>query len=385
LEPLALVFDTHWTDGLRYRTHRIPQVAGTTEADMLTTALESQFRALKPNASGWLVFIGHGTLSEDLDNGIELWNLTRLRVSDLQEIFDLAPPESRLRFLFTQCYSGAFARLAREGTHRCGFLAEAADQESEGCSAAVEKRDYEDYSTYFFAALTGHPRNHAGLNGLLDRNADGLVSPLEAHFHVLATAYSSDIPRSTSETLLLEWQPWYLPIVLGIEPEPDNEYTTMAHNLMVGIGIDPGGDPEAVAGQRLVQLNDERNLLTVDHEALRKRIETLQAELRTPLLRRWPEAGSPTTREYTRFLKEDLAQAQAFIQSHPKYAELKQLQGQLWQQVDQLLDLERRKTRLEKIGHMLRLGRAKAALEAFGPAQLVERYRTLRECESAPF
>jgi len=384
-EPLALVFDTLWTDGLRYRSHKIPNVTGTTKADALLTALETEFRSLMPDDSGWLLYIGHGSFSKDLDNGIELWDRTRLKVSDLQSLFDLAPPKSRMRFLFTQCYAGAYAQLVKVGANRCGFLAEAAERESEGCSAAVEQTDYEDYSTYFFAALTGHPRNHAGLDGLLDRNSDGLVSPLEAHFHVLSTAYSSDIPRSTSETLLLEWQPWYLPIVLGIEPEPTNEYTAMAHDLMIRLGIDPSKSPETLAGQRLNQLTGELKQLTADHEALRKQIETLQTELRTTFLRRWPEAGSPSTREYARFLKEDLAAAQKYVETQPKYEELKRLQERLWQQVDQRLDLDRRKTQIEKVGHLLRLGRTKAALEAFGPEQLTEHYRELRECESAPF
>ena len=52
----------------------------------------------------------------------------------------------------------AFAELARPGSNHCGFLAESADREAEGCSAAIEARDFKDYSTHFFAALAGHGR-----------------------------------------------------------------------------------------------------------------------------------------------------------------------------------------------------------------------------------
>ena len=116
LQPLADVFDNYWSNGLSYRSHRIPEVAGTTEADALVSALDREFRTLKPDANSWLLFIGHGTYSGDLDNGLELWNQTRLRVSDLQNLLDLAPPQTHLRFVFTQCYSGAFAKLATAGT-----------------------------------------------------------------------------------------------------------------------------------------------------------------------------------------------------------------------------------------------------------------------------
>ena len=383
--PLARVFDSYWTNGLSYRSHRIPGVAGTTEAESLAAALGDGLGALRPDAGGWFLFIGHGTRSEDLDNSIELWNRSRLRVSDVQRLFDLAPPEARLRFLFTQCYSGAFARLAAPGTNRCGFLAESADDESEGCSAAVEKRDYEDYSTYFFAALTGLPRNHAGLDGLIDRNADGVVTPLEAHFHVLSSAYSADIPRSTSESLLMQWQPWYLPLAAGLMPSPDNEYSEMARELMRRVGINPEAAPEQGLEAELRKIKDEMDNLRTERERLQQEIGAIETGLTRRLVDRWPDAGSPYTFGFKRFLEQDLAEAQAFISAQPEYFRLSSLQKQLWDQVDQDLDQQRRFARLKKIEHLLRLARQKGALAAFGPEALKAHYSALRECESAPF
>ena len=211
------------------------------------------------------------------------------------------------------------------------------------------------------------------------------MTPLEAHFHVLATAYSADIPRSTSEVLLMQWQPWYLPLVLSIEPEPENEYRAMARELMARVAIDPAGDPATEIERRLLQLDEEQKRLASEQEELRVKIQALQAEVARPVLIRWPEAGAPYTAGFVRFLAEDLTEALALIEAQPGYSRLTHQRDELWQRLDQMLDLERRKTRLEKIDHLLQLARVLAILEGIGPKEVVERYRALRECESAPF
>ncbi|MEA3276900.1 MAG: hypothetical protein U9Q81_16765 [Pseudomonadota bacterium] len=385
LQPLARVFNSYWRNGLRFRNHRIPAVVGTTAADRLTDALGADFRALHPGDRGWLLFIGHGTYHEDLDNRLELWNDTELGVGELQALLDEAPQQSRLRFLFTQCYSGAFAELATPGSNRCGFMAAAADEVSEGCSPAIEKRDYEDYSTYFFAALTGRPRDGAGLDGRPDWNTDGRVTPLEAHFHVLATAFSADIPRATSEVLLMQWQPGNLTDLLAHVDESENEYTGLALQMMRSSGIDPGRSAGEEMYRRQSRLQEQWERLEQSQERLREEIVSLQQGLQQQVLGRWPAAGAPYTLDYTRFLAEDLGHAQAFIEAHSDYPQLRQRQELHWQQDDLALQIRRAKNQLRKIGHLLRLGRLKAALERDGPEDLVERYRALRECESAPF
>ena len=304
---------------------------------------------------------------------------------ELKALLDQAPRQSRLRFLFTQCYSGAFADLAKPGRDRCGFLAEAADQESEGCSAAIEREDYEDYSTYFFAALSGRPRNGAGLNGMPDRDADGRVTPLEAHFHVLATAFNDDIPRATSEVLLLQWQPWNLPSLLEGVADEENEYTALARELMRKAGIDPAPDPQPEIDRRQLRMKAQGEHLEQDQKQLQKEIILLQENLKSGLLRRWPHAGSAYTLDFKRFLEQELSAAQAFIQAHRDYPELQRLQERYWRQDDQALQLRRARTQLEKIAHLLRLAQLKSALERHGPDDLREHYGAMRECESAPF
>jgi len=385
LQPLALVFDSSWSNGLEFRNHRIPSVAGSTEKRHLVSTLGAQFRALRPGDEGWLLFLGHGAFHKDLNNGLELWKDTELKVSELGELMDQAPRKSQIRFLLAQCYSGAFAKLAAPGSNRCGFMAAPATHVSEGCSPAVEKKDYEDYSTFFFAALTGLPRDGSGLDGRPDWDSDGRVTPLEAHFHVLGTAFSADIPRSTSEALLMEWKTEEALDLLADTPENRNEYTELARALMRDIGIDPDAAPGQAMYRRQRRLETQWEQLEQAQQGLNLEIASLQEGIRTELLRRWPRAASPYTLGFKRFLAHDLAAAQAFIEAHPDYPALVRKQARFWTQDEQALLLRREQNQLNKIAHLLRLGKLKTAMIQDGPKELQERYQTLRECESAPF
>jgi hypothetical protein len=385
LQPLARVFNSYLSNGERYRNHRIPNVEGTTEASHLLEALAVHFRSLTPEDEGWLIFNGHGSYSKDLNNTIQLWNNTSLNVESLLRLLNQAPKVNRIRFLFTQCYAGAFARLAISEANRCGFVAEAADQEAEGCSSAIDASNYEDYSTHFFAALRGHPRNGKHLDINADFNGDDHISPLEAHYYTLVKANSSDIPRATSEVLLEKWRPWYRTALFMLVGEPDNVYSKLAHRLMERRGIDSASAPETEIRRRRHRLKSQRQIHKQNQQKIKQELDPLREAIKTQVLRRWPRAHFGYTLNFKRFLEEDLNNAQAFIIEHPDYAALKAKQLRYWELVDQLLENKRALTVLEKIEHLLYLAQAKAALEKYGPDDLYARYQTLIRCEAAPF
>lgn len=385
MQPLARVMDTHWSNGDSYRNHRIPKVEGSTEAEHLSADLVSAFQRLGEYDQGWLIFNGHGKQHKDFNNSIELWNRTWLYADELEALVNLAPARTRLRFLFTQCYAGAFTRLAVQGSERCGFVAEAADRQAEGCSAAIDTASFQDYSTHYFAALAGKNRDGRSLANDPDRDGDGRVSPLEAHYYTLLTADSSDIPRATSEALLEQWRPWYLPILLPVFDAEQNRYAALAQELMQAVGIVPGGDVEREIRLRRAQLETQRQSYEQSRGDLAQAIGDIRPWMENEVLRRWPRAAYPYTLNFQRFLEEDLEKAQTFILRHPEYQNLKGLQDTYWAQDEQLLDNERALTRLEKIEHLLQLSRVLATLRAIGPTELEQRFEQLLGCESEPF
>jgi hypothetical protein len=70
-----------------------------------------------------------------------------------------------------------------------------------GCTPAVDERDYKDFSTYFFAALTGKDRVGRPVLGA-DANGDGKVGMDEAFCHTLVNNATVDIPVCTSDVFL---------------------------------------------------------------------------------------------------------------------------------------------------------------------------------------
>jgi hypothetical protein len=396
LQPLARVFGGYDTNGDRYYSNRIPGVLGGTEATELGTRLEKDFAELKPGDRALLIYNGHGLQDEkdSAENTLRLWNDTKLSVRDLDRIMSRIDPSVPVRFMFTQCYSGGFARLmhpqARDTlalgeANRCGFFAESEDRESEGCSASIDVGDYRDYSTYFFAALNGRTRTGEAIGVNPDRNGDNVVSLLEAHWFALSQAHNADLPRSTSEVFLERWQPWYLRWI-DTGAEPDNVYGRMAREVAEKSGLPESG--AALIGEmrtRRQALAEKMRELEKEGETLGEEIKKLQQEIRKDVGLRWPEALSPYTLNFVQFLKKDLEAAQDFILSHPRYPDLVARQDRRTAlEISEMSNLDRDITQLDKILRLRQLARLQSQFERHANEQERGWYKRLRSCEEQP-
>ena len=291
-------------------------------------------------------------------------------------------PEVRVRFVFTQCYSGAFSRLARAGANRCGFLAEAEDRPAEGCSASVDLGDYQDYSTFFLAALAGTDRQGNPLGADPDRDGDGEVTLREAHLYTLLASGSSDLPRSTSEAYLEEWLPWYLRWAKWLgKKAAANEYAGLFHELAEQAGLDASTDLMFELQTRGRRLGLERRRLERQQEELSTAIPALREAVEYEVLEHWPEARHAYTANYRRFLEQDLAEAQHHILTHEHYGALAAKQNKYWELEQTLIENERAITRLERIQRLAHLARVRALFEDFATTDQKRYYQRLLACE----
>lgn len=387
LQPLARVMGYGIENGERYRDHAIPGVAGSTSAGTLGPALGAALRRMRPGERFLLVFNGHGSRepSAPSDNAIWLWNQTSMTVDELARVLDEAPQGVLVRFALTQCFAGGFARLARADGSRCGFMAEGADREAEGCHASVDSSEYRDYSTYFFAALGNRARDGAPLAHAPDLDSDGQVSLREAHLYALRTARSADLPRSTSEEFLLGWLPWYLGWARWAVPLPwENEYAALARDLARAAGLPAGLRLAGALRERRRAIERETDALAREQTALEAATEETRARLEADLVRRWPAVGVPYTQAFKRFLESELAVAQAMILAHPDYPALVEGQDRLRDLDARLLDLERDLAALERIEHVALLGRVRGLFDHLAPATVRRAYEALLACEGVP-
>ena len=392
LQPIARVFGGAMANGEHFHTHRIPNVIGSTEAGALKERLEQEFSELKPGDRVLIVYNGHGLHDKNdaAGNTLRLWNDTRLSVREVDQIMNHIDPKIPVRFVLTQCFSGGFERLvhphaedtlALSEANRCGFFAVSKDDEAEGCSASVSIGDYRDYTTYFFAALRGRTRAGEAIQVNPDLDGNGVVSLYEAHLFALSQAHSTDLPRSTSEVFLERWQPWYLRWV-DTGAEPDNVYERLARDVAKKNGL-PDSGLELIRSMkaRRQTLSGKQADLEKEQGSLDLEIQAVQKEIRRDLGMRWPEALSPYTMNFVRFLKKDLNAAQDFILSHTRYPDLVAKQDRHFAVDEELLHVNRDIAQLDKILRLRELARLQSQFEQHATAQEREWYRRLMSCE----
>jgi hypothetical protein len=397
LEPVSRLYEFGRRHRIILRNHRVPGVLGGTARDSLEPALRRDFRARRPGDQVLLVFNGHGTPAR---RGFEqhrlwLWGDTWLDVGDLERLLSEIPDGVTTRFVLTQCYSGGFARvvhpraantLALTSGERCGFMASAADQPAEGCSASVDVGRYRDYSTYFFAALSGRARDGGPLLRSPDLDGDGRVSPYEAHLYAMAAANSADVPRSTSEDFLERWQQGVFRWRGGgrAPVQADNVYGALTIELARRAGLDARRDnfEQQWLEQRIAESQRIRQSRR-ELKRLERSIRELQADISRDVEAKHPGLRAQVMQAgFTPGAA--VREAIARIRRHPRYPALVAAQDSEDARELQLLDHERRLSRLERIDRLRRLSLWLHRFEATASDEDKNAYRRLLACEKKP-
>src|SRR5581483_1611141 len=160
-------------------------------------------------------FAGHGDQDEEKESETRynMWNNEDLTVRELATELSRLPSEAPVVLVMAQCYSGAFANvLFRDGNAKepqqsqdiAGFFASAKDREAAGCGLRTDEEEYQDFSSYFFGALSGHDRLNHPVDGA-DYDSDGRVSFHEAFCYALIHDPTTDTPTCTSDAFLVRF------------------------------------------------------------------------------------------------------------------------------------------------------------------------------------
>lgn len=177
-------------------------------------AFDQQFHALRSQAGGPLLlyFTGHGGPGPDSydNNEYDMWNNDVLTVKHLAAQIDTLPPKTHIVVVMVECFSGGFGNLLFQGgdpqgaplsQDLCGFFASVPSRVAAGCTPEVDQADYHDFTSYFFAALSGRDRLGRSVTGA-DYNHDGIVGMDEAYAYALIHDISIDTPTCTSDIFL---------------------------------------------------------------------------------------------------------------------------------------------------------------------------------------
>ena len=201
-----------YLDSQGQQQFKIPQIPHLIGASTMANLQRSIQELSSKSKSIFFYFTGHGIPNpENIDNNaFLLWNRDLLTVQQFSTMLDRLPADTSVVTMMSQCFSGSFANFIYSGGDperpvalqtRCGFFATVKTRPSVGCSPAVNEADYRDYSSSFFAGLSGRSRTGQPVASA-DYNQDRKISYSEAHAFAKVDEYSSDWPISTSEAWL---------------------------------------------------------------------------------------------------------------------------------------------------------------------------------------
>jgi len=198
-----------------YRTPQIPKIDGPSDLDHVKSEISSIATDLasNPTAPVLFYFTGHGSpnsRSEYNNNRYDLWNNKGLSVKNLATSLKALPKQAPVAVVMVECFSGAFGNLLFEGgepegpladLNICGFFASVSQREAAGCTPEINEANYRDFTSFFFAALSGVDRLGKPVKGA-DYNHDGKVGMNEAYAYALIHDDSIDTPVCTSDVFL---------------------------------------------------------------------------------------------------------------------------------------------------------------------------------------
>ncbi|HLV79246.1 MAG TPA: hypothetical protein VKT32_03160 [Chthonomonadaceae bacterium] len=215
-----LLDDDDSADSSRYRK---PQLGGKLDGASSHTAIHRVFGQLSQEEAAaprplLLYFTGHGSPDGESyqNNTYDLWGEKQgLSVRELSQELSRLPAGVPVTLVMVQCFSGAFGNLIFEGGRPdgplasrdlAGFFATVNQRMAAGCTSAVNEADYHDFTSYFFAALTGRDRVGRQVTGA-DYDGDGRVSMEEAYCYTLIHDASIDVPVCTSDVFVRRFAP----------------------------------------------------------------------------------------------------------------------------------------------------------------------------------
>ena len=217
---LAWLLDEDWPATKSVlRAPTLKHLDGAATPANILTETRNLASSVQNGERGLFYFTGHGSPNTqnrwmpDYENTIySAWWNSSVSVQELAPALQSWPQNAPLTLVMVQCHSGGFANLIFQGGDPknpiwprdfCGFFASLGELVASGCTSEVDEQDYQDFTTHFFAALSGITRDGRviALNQA-DFDKNGVVSGLEALAYADLHDDSIDVPLCTSDVYL---------------------------------------------------------------------------------------------------------------------------------------------------------------------------------------
>jgi Caspase domain len=206
---------------------RTPMIGAPLDGPSKIAAIDKAFHRLaassaKDSSPVLLYFAGHGSTSGDSDDSTSkgktsyynLWGDEDLDPATLQREIAEVPQKNPVVLVMAECFSGGFGDILFRKADQdgplgdrlvAGFFASEPDREAAGCGTETNSPLYQDFSSYFFGALSGRDKLGHRVEGA-DYDGDGKVSLHEAWCYALIHDESIDTPVCTSLVFLRRFE-----------------------------------------------------------------------------------------------------------------------------------------------------------------------------------
>ena len=260
-----------------------------------------------------------------------------MTVRDFTQQLDKLDPAVDVTLIMVQCHSGGFANvLYKNGdpakgfspTPRCGFFATTAPRLASGCTPVVNEDDYQDFSTHFFAALSGQTRTHKPVEKP-DYDAKGWTSFADAFTYVLLNDDTIDIPVITSDQLLRDFSHYrgkndsadllddnspYSQMLATASPSQKGALDGLSAQLKL-----TGEDRMAQARTLSTQLQSQRDALRRPRRQADNEANSTRRILHDALMYHYPELGIELQPDAPAIIVQQSAAIGKFLEAQPDY------------------------------------------------------------------
>lgn len=404
---------------IAYRNHHLDDVRGATSPDAVEKWLDELAGRVQPGDRVFVYATAHGGASDDqkrpYNTKLYTWQRRTFTSEQFSNWLDKFPEDVPVVLVMVQCYAGGFSHtIFNEGNSekglaphlRCGFFSQVHDRVAAGCTPDVNEADYQEYSSFFWAALTGQTRLGQPIR-LVDFDGDGLTSFAEAHAYAVIESHTVDIPLRTSDALLQQYsrlasgegensvpaegEPRRLPAVdlidvsgplsaLLIHADPIDRQ--IAQHLAAKLNIDLAGDASQLEGA----LQRARRDLQ-DAERTRSRIarnhRRAQQRVVAQVKREWPELESDHSPKLAALMSEEAEEFVAKVTAMSSYKTMKERAEELGAASSKMFECQKHDALVRRIQQIFRRIALAQNLPKTASPDLVLRYQELLELESS--
>lgn len=384
----------------QYRNTELGKTDGESSRANISKWFDTTGKQLKKGDRLIIYFTGHGgSKNKDENTKLYLWNGQTLYANDFVKELDKVSNDVPVMVVMVQCYSGGFANIifneadSKKGmsnANRFGFYSTVFSRVAAGCTPEINERNYQEYSSHFWAALYGQTRVGESVTQP-DYDNDGQTSFAEAHAYVLLNAKNIDIPIKTTDRYLRVYskiKDKKNPSLLGADMpydellrRADPTEKAVLEGLSEQFGL-TGNDRVKQAIAKAKHFQEEQGKASKEKKDISGKYHAARKKIETALVLRWPEIKSPWHPRNQQTLTEERDAVIALIEKHPDYRLFTELGVRMGQASQQELDMNKSYAQIQRFVHLAENIAYAGNLPRVAKPEEVKRYEQLKALEA---